>query len=400
VDVNLNRSRTRRCWKLERSREVLLLLGAAHSLNHSLLLALPPLLPLIVNETGASLQTMGLIATAGYFLYGAGALLGGTLSDLLGETRIVAISLAFAGLSTFIFIVSPSLMGFAIGLVLMSAWASLYHPTANSLISKTFQSGMSEAMGIHGMGGSTGQVLAPIASVTLGILFGWRTPFLAIGVLCILLSLLFLKVPFERGKRNPEKRDFLVVLKNPSLRSLLIYNMTVGLYFRGTELFFPTFLVNDRYFPLELAGLAATSILAAGILGQWLGGRGAKKYGSRLTIIASSIGVVASLLLLQVVRDPTISAITFVALYGVSVYTAQPASNSITGYITPEEVRGIVFGIMFFAAFGLGSASSSLGGFVADRYGLGAVFYLMGFFSLLSLLATFAIPSEDKSQKS
>jgi len=357
------------------------------------------LLPLIVKETGASLQAMGLIATAGYFLYGAGALLGGTLSDLIGEARIVAVSLAFAGLSTFIFIISPSLIGFAIGLILMSAWASLYHPTANSLISKTFQSGMSEAMGIHGMGGSTGQVFAPIASVTLGILFGWRIPFVAIGVLCILSSLFFLKVPFERGKRSREKRDFLVVFKNPGLRSLLIYNITIGLYFRGTELFFPTFLVNARYFPLELAGLAATSILAAGILGQWLGGKGAKRYGSRRTIVASSIGVLASLLLLQAVNDPAISAIVFVALYGVSVYTAQPAANSITGYITPEEVRGIIFGIMFFAAFGLGSVSSSLGGFVADRYGLGAVFYLMGFFSLLSLLATFAIPSEDKSQK-
>jgi len=343
---------------------------------------------------------MGLIATAGYFLYGAGALLGGTLSDLIGEARIVAISLAFAGLSTFIFIVSPSLIGFAIGLVLMFAWASLYHPTANSLISKTFQSGMSEAMGIHGVGGSIGQVLAPIASVVLGILLGWRIPFVAIGMLCILSSLLFLRVPFERGKRNREKRDFLVVFKNPGLRGLLIYNMTVGLYFRGTELFFPTFLVNDRHFPLELAGLAATSIMAAGILGQWLGGKGAKRYGGKRTVIASSIGVPASLLLLQALKDPTVSAIIFVALYGVSVYTAQPASNSITGHITPEEVRGIVFGIMFFAAFGLGSVSSGLGGFVADRYGLGTVFYLMGFFSLLSLLATFAIPSEDKSQKS
>ncbi len=386
--------------KLGESRETLILLGAAHSLNHSLLLALPPLLPLIVKETGASLQAMGLIATAGYFLYGAGALLGGTLSDIIGETRIVAVSLAFAGLSTFIFIVSPSLIGFAVGLILMSAWASLYHPTANSLISKTFQSGMSEAMGIHGMGGSTGQVFAPIASVALGILFGWRTPFVAIGVLCILSSFFFLRVPFKRGEGKREKRSFLVVFKNPGLRSLLIYNMTVGLYFRGTELFFPTFLVNERCFPLELAGLAATSILAAGVFGQWLGGKGAKRYGSRRTVIASSVGVLASMLLLQVLRDPTASAVAFIVLYGISVYTAQPASNSITGYITPEEVRGIVFGVMFFAAFGLGSVSSSLGGFVADRNGLGAVFNLMGFFSLISLLAALAIPSETKFKES
>jgi len=259
---------------------------------------------------------------------------------------------------------------------------------------------MSEAMGIHGMGGSTGQVFAPIASVALGILFGWRTPFLAIGFLCILLSLLFLKVPFERGNRNREKRDFLIAFKNPDLRSLVIYNMTVGLYFRGTELFFPTFLVNERGFPLELAGLAATSVLAAGIFGQWLGGKGAKRYGSRRTMIASSIGVLLSLLLLQALRNPTFSAVVFVVLYGVSVYTAQPASNSITGYITPEEVRGIVFGIMFFAAFGLGSISSSLGGFVADKYGLGTIFYLMAVFSLLSLLATLTIPRDDRFKRS
>jgi len=209
-----------------------------------------------------------------------------------------------------------------------------------------------------------------------------------------------MRVPLERGNRTRKKRDFLLAFKNPGLRSMVIYNMTVGLCFRGTELFFPTFLVNDKHFTLELAGLAATSVLAVGILGQWLGGKGAKIYGSRRIIIATSIGVLVSLLLLQAVRNPVISAIAFVALYGLSVFAAQPASNSITGCITPEELRGMVFGIMFFAAFGLGSASSGLGGFVADRYGLGAVFYLMGFFSLLSLLASLAIPSEDGSHRS
>jgi len=51
---------------------VLLLLGLAHSLNHSLFLVLPPLLEEITQDLGASYQAIGAVATVSFFLYGAG----------------------------------------------------------------------------------------------------------------------------------------------------------------------------------------------------------------------------------------------------------------------------------------------------------------------------------------
>ena len=77
-------------------------LGAAHALDHSFLAALPPILLLIMQDTGATLQTMSLIATVSYLLFGAGALIGGPVSDKIGEGKVLFAGLALAGVSSFV----------------------------------------------------------------------------------------------------------------------------------------------------------------------------------------------------------------------------------------------------------------------------------------------------------
>ncbi len=79
---------------------VLLLLGLAHSLNHSLFLVLPPLLEEITRDLGASYQTIGAVATVSFLLYGAGALVGGPLSDRVGYVRISGVAVSVHGPGT------------------------------------------------------------------------------------------------------------------------------------------------------------------------------------------------------------------------------------------------------------------------------------------------------------
>ncbi len=76
------------------------LLGAAHSLNHSLFLVLPPLLGNIASGLGVGFQTLGLVATVTFFIYGTGALVGGPLSDMIGSVKVARISIGLAGLSS------------------------------------------------------------------------------------------------------------------------------------------------------------------------------------------------------------------------------------------------------------------------------------------------------------
>lgn len=161
-------------------KSLLALLGAAHSLNHSLFVIAPPLLTLIMTDLSASKFIIGFVATAASFIYGAGALIGGPLGDKIGEVKTIMLCLALSGISAFIVLAAgatQSIYIYALALVLMASWASLYHPTANSLISKAFKGKVAESMGLHGVGGTLGVVLTPTIAWFIGASFGWALAF-------------------------------------------------------------------------------------------------------------------------------------------------------------------------------------------------------------------------------
>ena len=46
---------------------------------------------------------------------------------------------------------------------------------------------------------------------------------------------------------------------------------------------------------------------------------------------------------------------------------------------------------MFFFAFGLGSVSTTIAGYLADNFSLEAVFWIMGFFALMTFIISMVI---------
>lgn len=376
---------------------LLVLLSAAHSLNHSLFLIAPPLLLIIMSDLETSQLALGIVGTASSFIYGMGSLVGGPLSDRVSEVKIITICLAFAGASTLILFFANSILVYGLALILMAAWGSLYHPTANSLISKVFSGHMAEAMGLHGVGGTLGFMLTPIVAFVLGVTFGWQFAFLFFGALSVIVSLLFLKNKFkpERFRSQSSIRE---VFKIPGLWKIFVFNIVLGFYMKGLELFLPTYLTLKPFQPLEeeyakfLAAVSTTLVLASGVLGQWLGGKAADTFGSRKVLIATSFGVLAGLLFLQFTPLWFVGVPAFILLYGLSFYGHQPALNSLAGIMTPIDRRGVVYGVLFFTSFGLGSFSQSMTGYFMENYDVELSFYALTAFSFGALLLSFGIP--------
>jgi len=135
--------------------------------------------------------------------------------------------------------------------------------------------------------------------------------------------------------------------------------------------------------------------LASGVPAQWFGGKTADLFGSKKVLIATSLGVVISLFTLQFLPISLLGVALFIALYGISFYAHQPALNSLTGLLSPENMRGTVYyGVFFFTSFGIGSISQSIAGYCADNYGLESAFYLLTIFALAALVTSLILPKK------
>jgi len=375
---------------MDDDKAVLFILGAAHSLNHSLFLVLPPLLSNVSEGLNASFQTLGAISSVSFLIYGVGALVGGPLSDRLGGVKVSMLSLGLSGASTLFFIISKELTVFAVGMFFIALWASFYHPTSNSLISRLFPENTGRAMGIHGAAASVGQMFTPTVAYILGTVVGWRFAFIFFGVLSIVTALIMRIIP-ERGYSEGKATPIMSFIRAPNIWLLIVFNIAIGLFSRGVELFFPTFLNVNRGFSGQLAAVANSLILLLGVGGQLVGGFAADRYGSGSILIAASLGSAAGVFALLLLPFRTIGVVVFIISYGIAYFSHQPAMTALMGVVSPRDLVGAAFGVMFFCTFGLGSISTMISGYLADTFGLETAFWFMGAATLPALIASLSI---------
>ena len=341
-------------------------------------------------DLGASFQTIGAISTVAFFLYGLGSLVGGPLSDRVGHVRIASISIGLAGVATVIFLLPGGTTTFTMGLWVVALAASLYHPTANTLIAKLFPVNTARSMGIHGASGSVGQMFTPAIAYFIGVTFHWRYAFVFFGSVSVVTSLLMQRIPSVHEEDLSKRTPLVDVLRVPGLWVLILYNIIIGLFQRSVELFFPTFLTMERGFTGQFAAYYASILLFFGAPGQLFGGWAADKYTPRRFLVIASVGMVASMLSLLLIPS-NFGVVGFLFIYGVFFFGHQPTMTTLLSSITPNDLMGMAYGVMFFFAFGLGSVSTTIAGYLADNFSLEAVFWIMGLFSSMALAISIAI---------
>jgi predicted MFS family arabinose efflux permease len=394
----------------DKNRKYLLtLLSAAHSLNHSFFWVASPLLLLIISDLATSKTTFGLIGTVGSFIYGLGSLLAGSLADRKNEIHLIMLSSGLAGFSTVMFLFAQDISIYAAVFISMCIWTGLYHPAANALISKAFTGGTGEAMGLHGAGGTFGIVFTPVLSLAIGLTFGWRMSFVVFGISAVVTALLFWRSqsPYVRSVSKVRFRDTLSIFSIRGLWLLLLFNFAIGLYMKSVELFLPTYLALG---PLSFLGeepatnwaaVLTTTMLLIGAFGQWLGGRKTDVWGSKKVLIITSSAVLISFLFL-VLTPPSlwfVATAAFIVLYGLAFYGHQPAFNALAGFLTPKDRRGMVYGVLFFVSFGMGSISQAITGYISDKIGTTSAFYFLTVFAAAAFLLSFFISDVRENSK-
>ena len=261
---------------------ILAITGGSHLSVHALMLALPSLIPILMNEFDIGLDILGLVVTISAFMFGFGAIPSGWMESKLGGKTLLLLYLFGSSFSAFLVSISNSfyLLVFSLGLLGLSS--SIYHPAGLTLISNRVHL-ITKGMAVHGIFGSTGSAIGPVLATTLAFFISWRASYatLAFFNLALGIATIFLIPSREKDIDNTlinSDRDI-----NETNRIALIFfyitNMIMGFTYYGFTTFMPIhFAENTKEFlpfipDTMKAGIFPSFVFLSGIIGQIIGGK-------------------------------------------------------------------------------------------------------------------------------
>jgi MFS family permease len=400
-------------------RSIVGLVMLAHGMVHTYELSIPifvtiwlsqyEVIDLGIAQFPVTTATLGAVVTAGYALFGLGALPGGIVVDHVGSRRLISACLLGMAGSFFLLGLAPSLLVVALALLVWGASASVYHPAGLALLSKGVEE-RGTGFAYHGIAGNLGIGLGPLVTAILLLVLDWTTVALVLAVPALVAAAYANRAEFdetaavaadggEDGDAGGSKAstgvsslgEFLSESRRLFTGSFVLVFLVVmcsGLYYRGVLTFLPGLLADLPGFdPIPLTALLPESLLSAlgvsgsggrplqpenyfysgllmvGVLGQYVGG----KLTDRVSVeygIAGSFGFLAilALVFLPVANIGLVPLLAVGSLLGFTLFVVQPLYQATVAEYTPAGTRGLSYGFTYLGVFGIGALGGVMAG--------------------------------------
>jgi len=366
---------------------VLIVAILGHFLDHFFILSFSVLIPVFKSIYSINYTKIGLTGNIIYFVFGLGAPISGFLIDRIGALKVIRIYAIGATFSLLFIFFAPGFHLVIVGFILLGIFASLFHPAGYSFVTLNIEE-PGTALGIMGVFGTLSVALTPVTISGLTALLGWRGAILVLAIAAGVYSIILIKFAVEgkfSGKREKSssstEKGFLLI----PLLFILTFGALNGFTYRGFVTYLPSFFTEKAGGALVKGGLYSTLVLLSGIVGQMIGGKLAESEKREIFYVAVTFFSFPFLLATYFASGSLVlyTTIGFSLMY----FGFQPLSNRLIALYTSSEFRGRFYGITFFLNFGIGSLAVSVGGYLADRFGIQSVFLLIS----ASLFAAFLV---------
>ena len=398
----MSRTLRSRLFSVSNPREVWLV-TVAHAVNEFYSVALPPILPLLVDDFAISYGEAGALLTVFYVTYSVFQLPAGALADRVGQRWILAVGMVVLSGGILLAAGAGDYRTLVAAEVLAGIGGSTYHPAGMSIISD-LEGATTEgkAMGIHGLGGVVGTALAPALVGGLAALFDWRlalTVGAGVGLVYGLIFLaLFRDVPgpaveadggpepdaepdrgpaghgSASGNRGASTRTFASVPLERWVAVLFLANLAISTELGAVRTFVTSYLVEHAGTSTGLAnGVFFAMLVGAGIASLGAGTL-ADTMDRRTLGVAAMVASALALAGTALVPAVPVALVAWFFLTGVVMWAALPAMNAITSAYSERGFSGSLFGVMLTAGSLGGAAGPLLFGVAAERFGMGTAF--------------------------
>lgn len=374
-------------------------LYALFMLDFAARLGVNAVFPLLQKDLGFSDAQMGLLGSVVLFGMTLFVLPVSFLADKTSRKKTVALMSCVWGVGSLLTGVFSNFYALLAGRLLVGAGNASYAPVSVSLLTSWIKRAhWGKAVGLYNSAMSLGLALGTILAGLLAVRYGWRAPFIFIGVTSLLLTLLSLFLPEPKATIAPKEKVALkeaaaLTIKNRTLLLLSASSGAANLVTSGFLAWMPMFLVRDMGWSMaEVGGFLGPVYLVSGLITMPLSGYIADKLGQRDKRSRAWFGVPCFLLVvsLYVVGFhykifPCIVA--GMLLFGLPITGMHVATQE----LVPARYKASSYGVYVIFIQGFGLVGPILGGLLSQAFGTEkALLGLLVFLVLAAVLMSVA----------
>lgn len=389
---------------------ILFTISFAHLLNDLVQSVIPAIYPLLKENYLLSFTQIGLITLT--FQASASLLqpVVGVYTDKKPMPYSLAFGMGFSLLGLLMLSVAGSFLVILLSVTLVGLGSSVFHPESSRVAYLASGGKRGLAQSIFQIGGNAGSAIGPLL-VALVIMpygqsaVGWFTIGAIVGIFALMhigrwySGHLQEKRPVFKPKENlsvggPRISKKQVIL---SIAILLVLIFSKYFYMASISSYFTFYLIEKFGVSIPQSQIYLFLFLAAVAVGTLAGGPLGDKYGRKPIIWISIFGAAPFTLLLPHVG--LFWVINLAMIIGVIIASAFSAILVYAQELLPGRV-GMISGLFFGFAFGMGGLGSALLGILADKTSIEYVFFICSFLPLIGGVAGW-LPnlrsSEDKA---
>lgn len=373
---------------------ILFSIAFAHLLNDMLQAVIPSVYPILKDSYQLSFTQIGLIT----FAYQMAASILQPFVGFYTDKKPQPYSQIYGMLFTLFGIV---LLSFAhhfyiiiISVILVGIGSSIFHPEASriSFLASGGKRGLAQS--VFQLGGNAGTAIGPLLVALLVVPNDQRYILIFVIVATIALFVLrHIAIWYDNHLTLRSKKKVEIILPDLnqnqiviSVIILLVLIFSKFFYMASMSSYFTFYLIEKFNLSVQDAQFHLFLFLASCAVGTLMGGPMGDKFGRKYVIWFSVLGAAPFALLLPY-ADLFWTGILSVVI-GLIISSAFPAILVYAQELLPKKL-GMVSGLFYGFAFGMGGLGSALLGYTADHVGIEKVYQICAFLPLIGIIALF-----------
>ncbi len=376
---------------------VLIAISVSHLLNDTIQSVIPAIYPILKESFHLSFTQIGLITLTFQLTASLLQPFVGLYTDHRPKPYSLAIGMGFTLVGLLLLSKANSFLMILSAAALVGIGSSIFHPEASRLARMASGGRHGFAQSIFQVGGNAGTSLGPLLAALIIVPRGQYSVswFSAVALVAIIVlsnvghwykqNLFRLKLgahPKDRENRPIASRKKIVW----ALAILIALMFSKFFYLSSMTNYFTFFLIGKYHLSVQNAQLHLFLFLFSVAAGTLVGGHLGDRFGRKYVIWVSILGVAPFTLALPYANLFWTGALTIVI--GLILASAFSAILVYAQDLVPGKV-GLVSGLFFGFAFGMGGVGSAVLGSLADQTSINFVFLVCSFLPLIGLLTAF-----------